>query len=72
MGVIHYIRSYLRKLYVTSEDTCLCPHNDYSSLLGGKLTVFKLRNYGIASLNIHCDFWSVDLISLLMTLFYCW
>jgi hypothetical protein len=25
----------------------LCPHKDYSSFLGGKLTVFKLCNYGI-------------------------
>jgi hypothetical protein len=24
-----------------------CPHKDYSSLLGDKLTVFKLHNYGI-------------------------
>jgi hypothetical protein len=72
MGVIHHIRSYLRKLHVTSEDTCLCSHKYYSSLLGGKLTVFKLRNYGIASLKVHCDFWSVDRISLLMTLFYYW
>jgi hypothetical protein len=24
-----------------------CPHKDYSSLLGGKLTMFKLCNYGI-------------------------
>jgi hypothetical protein len=23
-----------------------CPHKDYSSILGGKLTVFKLCNYG--------------------------
>jgi hypothetical protein len=25
-----------------------CPHNDYSSFLGGKLTMFKLCNYEIA------------------------
>jgi hypothetical protein len=24
-----------------------CPHKDYSSFLGDKLTVFKLCNYGI-------------------------
>jgi hypothetical protein len=24
-----------------------CPHKDYTSFLGGKLTVFKLCNYGI-------------------------
>jgi hypothetical protein len=23
-----------------------CPHKDYSSFLGGKLTMFKLCNYG--------------------------
>jgi hypothetical protein len=30
-----------------SEDTCLCPYKDYSSLLGGKLTVFTFYNYEI-------------------------
>jgi hypothetical protein len=25
----------------------LCPHKDYSSFLGGKLTLFKLCNYRI-------------------------
>jgi hypothetical protein len=24
-----------------------CPHKDYNSFLGGKLTLFKLCNYGI-------------------------
>jgi hypothetical protein len=24
-----------------------CPHKDYSSFLGGKITMFKLYNYGI-------------------------
>jgi hypothetical protein len=46
MGVIHHIQPYLWKLNVTSEDTRLCPYNDYSSLFGGKLTVFTLCNYG--------------------------
>jgi hypothetical protein len=56
MDVIHHIWPYLRKLHITSDDTYLCPYKDYSSLLGGKLTVFKLCNYGIASLKIRCDF----------------
>jgi hypothetical protein len=38
---------------------------------GGKLTYVFLCNYRIASTKVCCDFWSVDLILLLMTLFYC-
>jgi hypothetical protein len=50
-------------------------------LTGGKLTVFKLCNYEIASSKVHYDFWSIDLILLFVvfvellrfvdTLFYC-
>jgi hypothetical protein len=31
----------------------------------------NLCNYGIASTKVYCNFWSVYLILLLMTLFYC-
>jgi hypothetical protein len=44
--VIHHVRLYLRKLYVASEDTCICSYKNYSSLLGGKLIVFTFYNYG--------------------------
>jgi hypothetical protein len=39
--------------------------------LGGKLTYLFICIYGIASLNVRCDFWSVDFILLLMTLLCC-
>jgi hypothetical protein len=39
--------------------------------LSGKLTYLFICLYGIASLKVCYDFWSVDLILLLMTLFYC-
>jgi hypothetical protein len=39
--------------------------------LGGKLTYLFICLYGIASSKICRDFWSVDLILLLMTLFCC-
>jgi hypothetical protein len=29
-----------------------CPHKDYNSFLCGKLTVFKLCNYGIILANV--------------------
>jgi hypothetical protein len=38
---------------------------------GGKLKYFFIYLYGIASPKVWCDFWSVDLILLLMTLFCC-
>jgi hypothetical protein len=34
-----------------------CPHKDYSSFLGGKLTVFIFCNYGIVLDKVLCDFW---------------
>jgi hypothetical protein len=46
MGVIYHVRPYLRKLNATSEDTCLYPYKDYSSLLGDKLTMFTFCKYG--------------------------
>jgi hypothetical protein len=36
------------------------PHKDYSSFLGAKLTVFKLRNYGIVLAKVsRVIFWIV-------------
>jgi hypothetical protein len=36
------------------------PHKDYSSFWGGKLLVFKLRNYGIVLAKVsHVIFWIV-------------
>jgi hypothetical protein len=32
------------------------PHKDYSSFLGGKLTLFKLCNYGIVLTKVCYDF----------------
>jgi hypothetical protein len=58
MGVIHHVRPYLRKLNVTSEDTCLCPDKDYSSHLGGKLTMFTFCKYKFV-LPMSNDFWIV-------------
>jgi hypothetical protein len=39
--------------------------------LGGKLTYLFICLYGIASPKVRCDFWSVDLILLLMTILCC-
>jgi hypothetical protein len=44
-GVIHHVQPYLRKLNVTGEDACLRLDKDYSSLLGGKLTMFIFCTY---------------------------
>jgi hypothetical protein len=50
----------------------LNPYKDYSSIFRwlANLCVI-LCNYGIASIKVCYDFWSVYLILLLMTLFYC-
>jgi hypothetical protein len=37
----------------------LCPHEDFSSFLGGKLVVFKFCNYGFVLAKVWCDFWIV-------------
>jgi hypothetical protein len=48
------------------------PYKDYSSLFRWQADLCViLCNYGITSMKVCYDFWSVDLILLLMTLFYC-
>jgi hypothetical protein len=64
------MKAYKNHNNVVSEK-CLAHIRIIVVSLGGKLTYVFLCNYGIASMKICCDFWSVDLILLLMILFYC-
>jgi hypothetical protein len=48
------------------------PYKDYSSFVGGKLTMFKLCNYGFVLTKVCCDFLDCfELFCCLWSLFYC-